>query len=171
MMRAIGITALSTIALALASQAAGIHPNLSDSAPTGLWGERPMPTTIHRGMMIWMCPPSNVGVVKRLSDGGALPYGNCPETNAGLLLKPIQALPGDTVRINRGNPATVNGKPLSNTVASETLPAWPDGEYTVKPGEVWVFSSYSNKSFDSRYFGPVSITLVKGEAVPLLVNN
>lgn len=171
MKRSIGIAALSTIAAIYVSQAAGFYPNLSTSAPIGIWGKRPIPENLHRGMMIWMCPPSTVAVVKRLADDGALPYGPCPDSNVARLLKPIQALPGDTVQISHGYPAEVNGVPLSNTVASETLPAWPDGEYTVKPGEVWVFSSYSNKSFDSRYFGPVSITLVKGEAVPLLVNN
>jgi type IV secretory pathway protease TraF len=78
-------------------------------------------------------------------------------------------LPGDTVRIIQGKDATVNGVPIPNTVASGLLPAWPDGEYKVKPGEVWIFSSYNRKSFDSRYFGPVDITLVHGEAFPLLV--
>lgn len=170
MNRAIGIIALSTVALVYVSQAAGFYPNLSSSAPIGIWSKRPTPEKLHRGMMIWMCPPPTVAVVKRLAADGALPYGACPESNVALLLKPIQAVPGDTVQIHHGNPVKVNGKPLDNTAASETLPAWPDGQYKVQSGEVWVFSSYNNKSFDSRYFGPVSMNLVKGEAVPLLVN-
>lgn len=170
MKRAIGIMALSTVALVYASQAAGIYPNLSSSAPIGLWSKRPIPQQLQRGMMVWICPPSTVAVVQRLADAGALPYGVCPESNVALLLKPIAAVPGDTVQISHGNPVKVNGVAIPNTVSSETLPAWPDGEYKVQPGEVWVFSSYNKKSFDSRYFGPVSINLVKGEAIPLFVN-
>ena len=169
MRRAIGVAALSTVALVYVSQAAGFYPNLSTSAPIGIWSKRPIPEQLHRGTMIWMCPPSSVAVVKRLADGGALPYGSCPESNVALLLKPVQAVSGDTVQIDHGNPVKVNGKPLANTIASETLLAWPDGKYTVKPDEVWVFSSYSDKSFDSRYFGPVNITLIHGEAKPLLI--
>lgn len=170
MRRAIGIIALSTVALAHVAQAIGIRPNISASAPVGLWLDRPITTPLHRGMMIGVCPPPTVPLVKLFSENGTLPYGPCPETNVALLLKPIRALPGDTVRISHGNPAKVNGIALSNTIASESLPVWPDGEYTVQPGEVWVFSSYNSDSFDSRYFGPVSINLVRGEAVPLLVN-
>jgi len=170
MRRAIGIFALSTVALAHIGQAVGIRPNFSASAPVGLWLDRPISSPLYRGMMIGVCPPPTVAVVKLFSVNGTLPYGPCSETNVALLLKPIRALPGDTVKISHGSPAKVNGIALSNTIASESLPAWPDGEYTVQPGEVWLFSSYSEKSFDSRYFGPVSIDLVKGEAIPLLVN-
>lgn len=168
MMRAIGIIALSTVALAHVAQAIGIRPNFSDSAPPGLWIERPITAPLRHGMMIGICPPPTVPLVQLFLDDGTLPYGDCPKK--WLLLKPVQALPGDTVQISHGNPVKVNEIALPNTIASETLPAWPDGEYTVKPGEVWVFSSYSERSFDSRYFGPVSINLVKGEAVPLFVN-
>jgi conjugative transfer signal peptidase TraF len=170
MRRAFVVTAFAFVAVAHIGQAVGIRPNISASAPVGLWLDRPISSPLHRGMMIGVCPPPTVAVVKLFSENGTLPYGPCPETNVALLLKPIQALPGDTVKISHGQLATVNGITLSNTIASETLPAWPAGEYKVQPGEVWVFSSYNKKSFDSRYFGPVSIDLVKGEAVPLLVN-
>jgi conjugative transfer signal peptidase TraF len=170
MRRAIGIIALGTVAIILAGQAAGIRPNISASAPVGLWLDRPISSPLYRGMMIGVCPPPTVAVVRLFSENGTLPYGPCPETNVALLLKPIRAIPGDTVQISHGNPAMVNGMALSNTISSESLPAWPDGEYIVQPGEVWVFSSYNERSFDSRYFGPVSITLIHGEAIPLLVN-
>lgn len=169
MQRAIGIIALSTVVLALTAQATGIRANFSGSAPTGLWIERPISEPLHRGMLIGVCPPSTIALVRLFAENGTLPYGECPETNVALLLKPIQALPGDTVTINRGKPAIVNGKRLPNTEASSFLPAWPDGEYKVKKGEVWIFSSYSSKSFDSRYFGPVSIAAIHGEAHPLFV--
>ena len=169
MMRAIGFFTLGTVALTMSAHVAGIRPNISESAPVGLWIDRPMTSPLHRGMMIGICPPSTSALVQLFSSNGTLPYGKCAETKVALLLKPVRALPGDAVRISHRNPATVNGIPLANTVASERLPAWPDGEYIVKPDEVWVFSSHSAKSFDSRYFGPVKIADIQSRAFPLLV--
>ena len=63
----------------------------------------------------------------------------------------------------------MNGAVLANTVAEESIPAWPDGEYVVSSGEVWIFSSYNPKSFDSRYFGPVKIKDIQSQAFPLMV--
>ena len=39
----------------------------------------------------------------------------------------------------------------------------------MQPGEVWLFSSYSAGSFDSRYFGPVVLASVRGIARPVVV--
>lgn len=169
MIRAIGFFALGTVALTLSAHVAGIRPNISESAPIGLWIKREITGSLHRGMMIGICPPPTVPLVQLFSANGTLPYGECPETNVAPLLKPIRALPGDIVRISRGSAAWVNGSPLPNTAAAESLPAWPDGEYVVKPGEVWIFSSHSPKSFDSRYFGPVKITDIQSSAIPLMV--
>lgn len=164
----VGVAILSTVTLILAGQAAGIRPNISNSAPIGLWLDRPITTPLRRDMMIGVCPPPTVPVVKLFSDNGALPHGNCPG-NVALLLKPIRAIPGDTVQIRRGKEANVNGKPIPNTTAAIGMEAWPDGDYLVRPGQVWVFSSHNAKSFDSRYFGPVDISLIRCEAMPLLV--
>ena len=64
---------------------------------------------------------------------------------------------------------TVNGVALPNTAAMPALPGWPAGRYIVQPGEVWLFSSYSAGSFDSRYFGPVVLASVRGIARPVAV--
>jgi type IV secretory pathway protease TraF len=37
------------------------------------------------------------------------------------------------------------------------LPQIPLGSYVVRPGTVWVVSSYSPLSFDSRYFGAIPL--------------
>lgn len=169
MRRAIGIVTLGTVALALVGQAAGIRPNFSDSAPVGLWITRPITTPLQRDMMVGVCPPSTVPLVKLFAENGTLPYGNCPESRVALLLKPVRALPGDIVGIKKGNSVTVNGEPIPNSSASDSFQSWPDGEYTVQPGEVWVFSSYSPKSFDSRYFGPVKIKDIQSLVFPIMV--
>lgn len=167
--RTIGISALGTISLILLSHAVGVRGNLSDSAPVGLWIKRPIDSDLQRDMMIGVCPPPTVPVVRLFSENGTLSFGQCPETNVALLLKPVRALPGDVVRISRGREARVNGTVLANTIAEESITAWPDGEYVVSPGEVWIFSSYNPKSFDSRYFGPIKIKDIQSQVFPLAV--
>lgn len=122
----------------------GLRLNFTDSAPIGLWSIKPL-SHIERGTIAFMFP------------GGHK------------FLKPISAIEGDTVTIRFGHPVTVNGNELPNTTAQPGIQAWPDGTYTVKRGEVWVFSSYTNRSYDSRYFGPLGASTVEGEAIPLLV--
>lgn len=168
--RAVGIIGLSATALIVASTAMGVRVNLTDSSPIGLWVEHRIDrSSLRRGQFVLICPPEKP-VVQLMIDGGYLSPGNCPKTQVAPLGKRIRALPGDTVRIETGLPLKVNGFPIPNTIAKETLPTWPDGEYIVQPGDVWILSSYSEKSFDSRYFGPVPISNVRGEATPLLVN-
>jgi conjugative transfer signal peptidase TraF len=156
------IVSMCGIALMHVGMEAGLRLNFTDSAPHGLWIERTA-AHIKRGMLVSVCPP-DMPIVK-----SALVFGTCPETNVMPLLKTIAAIPGDTVRLRRGHAATVNGHELPNTAARDTIPAWPGGEYTVVPGQVWVFSTYNPKSFDSRYFGPVDISQIQGEAEPVLV--
>jgi conjugative transfer signal peptidase TraF len=153
---------MCVIALMHVGMEAGLRLNFTDSAPYGLWIERPT-QHIQRGMLVSVCPP-DTPIAKSV-----LAFGTCPETNVMPLMKAIAAIPGDTVRLHRGRSATVNDKELPNTAARDTVPAWPDGEYIVKPGQVWVFSTYNPKSFDSRYFGPVDISQIQGKATAVLV--
>jgi type IV secretory pathway protease TraF len=39
----------------------------------------------------------------------------------------------------------------------------------VGSGDIWVLSGHDPRSFDSRYFGPVPVANVQGEARPLWV--
>ena len=164
------IIAYCTLILLIGSMHSRLHLNLSASAPIGLWTEKPInPATIKRGTLISFCPPDSP-IVRRVIELKTLVEGDCLNTNLAPFLKPVAAVSGDIVRLQEGMPARINGSPLLNTISRESFPAWPDGEYKVKPGEVWVFSSYSDRSFDSRYFGPVSVDQIKGEAAPFLVS-
>jgi conjugative transfer signal peptidase TraF len=85
----------------------------------------------------------------------------------------MAARPGDTVQLTAGGMA-VNGRLLANTAplvtdtAGRPLQHWPFGKYVVAPGTVWLASSYSPRSFDSRYFGPVDASQVREQVRPLL---
>ena len=151
-------------------RAAGLRVNFTDSAPHGLWQVRAADAAaIKRGSLIEVCPPDSP-VVRLMGAKGYLSAGNCDGSSVAPLLKPVSAVPGDTIRLRRGEPVTVNAVSLPNTQAMPAIPAWPEGDYIVQPGELWLFSSYSSGSFDSRYFGPVALTCVRGVAVPVAVN-
>jgi conjugative transfer signal peptidase TraF len=88
-------------------------------------------------------------------------------------LKPVVAKPGDVVELSaRG--ISVNGALLSNTapLSKDTkgrpLEPWPFGRYVVASGTVWVASSYHPRSFDSRYFGPISAAGIRERLKGLL---
>lgn len=157
--------------LAIGSMHGSLHLNLSESAPRGLWLERPIDRdTFKRGSWVSVCPPITP-VTKTVAAMNILPIGDCPGLGVVPLLKPVGAVTGDVVRLYNGRSAVVNGKTIPNTIARHTLPAFPNGEYIVKPGEVWLFSSYSERSFDSRYFGPVKIDQVQGRAIPFITED
>ena len=172
MRKVIGGTVLVAAALMIGVVQAGFRLNFTDSAPHGVWIVHPVDfrmITARRGRIISVCPPA-VPVVKWMGENGFLPYGTCQKTNVAPLLKAIGAVPGDVVTLKNGAPVLVNGEVLPNTESINPELAWPAGEYVVKPWQVWVFSTYSGSSFDSRYFGPVDAFSIRGEAFPVYVN-
>jgi conjugative transfer signal peptidase TraF len=88
-------------------------------------------------------------------------------------MKPIIAGPGDSVKVSRGG-ITVNSRLIANTAAKQKdsrgrpMYPWATGEYMVPEGFVWVASSYNDWSFDSRYFGPLPVALIRSRLTPLL---
>lgn len=171
--RHVGIAAVSLAALIGATfalgKAAGLRVNMTDSAPHGLWLVRATGAAqFKRGELVEICPPVSP-VVSIMASRGYLPPGECAGLAVSPLLKPLSAIPGDTIRLQQGKPVMVNGVALPNTVAMPAIPAWPEGTYTVQPGQAWLFSSYSAGSFDSRYFGPVELATVRGIASPFAV--
>lgn len=149
--------------------AAGLRYNTTVSAPRGVWRIAHVgPQQIARGMMVSVCPPAE-RVVQAMRDKGYLGPGDCPGTRTEPLLKPVVAVAGDTVTVRPGKPLAVNGEALPNSTANANMPAWPSGSYRVKPGHVWLVSSYDPNSFDSRYFGPVAVSSIRGQAVPVLI--
>jgi conjugative transfer signal peptidase TraF len=156
-----------TLALALVASWAGLRLNDSPSMPTGIYVTSSYESN---ATLVVFCPADPFD---RLSvERGYRSRGNCPD-GADPLAKPIAARPGDTVEIAaRG--ITVNGHLLPNTAplvkdsAGRPLFHWPFRRYVVAPGTVWVASSYSSRSFDSRYFGPVEASQVREHVRPLL---
>lgn len=162
-LRTIRRTALVTtggvVAMFQLSGSLGLRINTSPSLPLGLY----ITTTDASANLVEFCPaePSATLSIVR----GYRAPGTCGD-GAAPLLKPIVAKCGDVVEVSALGIA-VNGTLLRNTAPLSTdtkgrhLGAWPSGRYIVVPGTIWVASSYHPRSFDSRYFGPVSIAAIR----------
>jgi len=145
----------------------GLVVNTSPSLPIGLY----IRTRDANANLVEFCPaePFATLAVRR----GYREAGNCPD-GAAPLLKPVVAMSGDLVEFS-ANGITVNGVLLRNTAPlprdtkGRPLEAWPSGSYFIARGTVWVASSYNPRSFDSRYFGPVSAAAIRHHVKPLLV--
>lgn len=98
-------------------------------------------------------------------------YGRGWVKEGTLLLKDVGALAGDIVSIDESK-IFINsqyiGPVLDKDREGKPLPKL-RGVFIVEPGQFVPISNYMPNSFDGRYFGAVSISLVKGIAKPVLV--
>jgi conjugative transfer signal peptidase TraF len=145
----------------------GVRINMTASLPKGIY----LITNDEDAPLVEFCPQ---GVFSALSAvRGYRPRGLCPD-GAAPILKPVIAHSGDTVGLNTDG-IRVNGRLLPNTAprlvdtAGRPLPAWPPGVYSVAPATVWVASNYHPDSFDSRYFGPIPLDIIRHRLRPLWV--
>jgi conjugative transfer signal peptidase TraF len=164
---AIGVLG-SALLLLLAGSIAGFRLNLTGSLPPGLY--RAAPGALVRGSLVLVCLSPQVAAFARargyVPRGGACPGGVLP------VGKPVLALPGDTVTVTATG-LRVNGVPVPNSFVLATdhrgraLPRLAPGPYLVRPGTLWVVSTYARASFDSRYFGPVALAGVRSYLRPV----
>ena len=155
----------SVLALFAIIGTAGIRINATPSLPVGLYIEADA-----NSRLIEFCP---VGPAAWLAASrGYRTSGDCPD-GASALLKPIIAKAGDIVELTAAGISVnahfvPNTAPLSMDTKHRPLEHFPYGRYVVAQEEVWVASSYNARSFDSRYYGPVPIYLIREHLKPLL---
>jgi conjugative transfer signal peptidase TraF len=144
----------------------GIRVNASSSLPIGLY----VKTSARRANLVEFCPPEPFA---SFSKGRSYrPSGNCPDA-AEPLMKPVVAAEGDIVEVSASGVA-VNGRLLPNSnprpvdTRDRPLRHWPFGNYRVAASTVWVVSSFNQRSFDSRYFGPIPSVCIRSRLLPLL---
>ena len=146
----------------------GVRFNTTESLPRGLYI-----TTARETKLVEFCPPEPFASFA-LSRGYRNP-GSCPDGGMPLL-KPVVAIAGDLVEFSERGIA-VNGHFFDNTAPLTTdscgrpLTPWLFGNYRVAPGTVWVASSYSPKSFDSRYFGPIPVAAIQDHVRPMMTGS
>lgn len=172
--RAISLRVVGIIIVlaAVALNRADFRINFTDSVPIGIY--RLSPTTsagLERGILVAVCaPPSAAAIGLRR---GYLGHGPCTDRTE-LLLKSVAAVAGDEIRVTTAG-VTVNARllarsrPLPRDRFGRTLILWPCGRFRLAPDQVWLYAA-DDRSWDSRYFGPVSVANIKANAVPLLTN-
>ncbi len=152
------------------SRIAGLRLNDSVSMPRGLYRVEPLDGPLQRGEVVTVCPPMGMAMLDAIQRD-YVPHGDC-EGGFAPLVKPVGAVPGDEVTLTPGG-IDVNGEAIPNTAqlvadsAGRPLHAMPPMTYKVAAGQVWLIANFSEKSFDSRYFGPVPIAAVMSRARPV----
>lgn len=133
--------------------------NETASVPVGLYRVRPG-SALHVGDMATIRLPDRLALL--LAKRGYLPFG-VP------LLKPVSALPGQTV-CRAKDSVTIDGKRVGDALTSDhrgrPLPVW-QGCHRLSPDEIFVMNPAEPRSLDGRYFGPLPASSVIGRAVPI----
>ena len=147
--------------------------NFTHSAPFGIYRPAPEPTQLSHGTSpyAFFCPDQRWPGLKN-NPNTRRSLGTCPDGYAALL-KPVVAWPGDAVTTSPSGVAVngtlvSNSAPLTRDSLGRELHPYPYGTYQVQAEQIWVVSSYSSKSFDSRYFGPVPLKTVREWVRPLI---
>jgi conjugative transfer signal peptidase TraF len=134
--------------------------NASDSAPRGWWLITNA-TRVQVGDAVIADLPAPVAALA--AERRYLPR-NTP------VLKYIAALAGQRV-CTRDRVVTINGmalaRALSHDGAGRKLPVWRHCR-TLADGELFLLNPLRSASFDSRYFGPIPYSAVRGIAHPLV---
>jgi conjugative transfer signal peptidase TraF len=166
----IGVVATFAFAV-VALQRASLRINFTGSMPIGIYLLLPLqPNGVKRGMLIAGCAPTRAAEIGR--QRGYLGAGPCRD-DTELLLKSVMAVAGDEVDVTPAGVA-VNGCLLARSHAAvrdwsgRRLPAWPHGRYLLGSDQVWLYAPV-DRSWDSRYWGPVAAADVQAEATPLFV--
>lgn len=154
-------------ALAVVGHLLGLRLNLTSSIPPGIY--RTTSEAVTRGTTVIACLPAEASAFAAAR--GFVPRGRCPDGRSPIG-KTVAALPGDSVHVDTTG-VSVNGHLIPNSRAlphdsrGRFLPQL-DGDYLVPPKQVWLVSSYSARSYDSRYFGGVPDSLLVERVRPIL---
>ena len=148
--------------------ASGLHVNLTDSLPRGIYQETREP--IMRGVLVMECLP--LELAKLGLQRGWLMRGSCP-TGAMPVLKRVVAVAGDTVEL--GEYVTINGQVLLGTRTlfldsqGREIPRKARGTITLQEGEVFLLANYTPTSWDSRYYGAARVEDIIATVKPILI--
>lgn len=161
-------TALLGFILLLECSWLGLRFNRTHSVPMGFyWAISKNP---NKGDYVSFCP-AETPVIRQAVERGYLAIGNCPG-HVERLLKIVVAMAGDNVSIQPDG-VRINGQLLPNSqVLNRDGLGRPLAPFALKSirlqaNELWVMTDHNNRSFDSRYFGPIRTEQVSDVVKPL----
>jgi conjugative transfer signal peptidase TraF len=148
-------------------RAFGLRFNLTASLPLGIYRVSSEPPS--RGSIVQVCLDSATADFAQAR--GYLGPGAC-KSGVRPLGKIVLAVEGDVVtfeqdRIRVNGEGVANSETASKDSRGRALPHYAWGEHRMGPGELWLFSPYHRKAFDSRYFGPVRVSQAVSVIEPL----
>jgi len=152
--------------LALSARYTGFTVNVSASMPYWIWREASS-LPVERGRVVSFCPTLNQ-TQQEANSASWLSKADCLD---GLMpvLKFIAAVAGDKVLVSAEG-ISVNGELLQNSSRDNSALLRNglvlEGSYSVETGQLWLVSSYNSSSLDSRYYGPITSSQVKGVYCP-----
>ncbi len=154
---AMGLAVMGILAIApLGFVSPPLFFNVTASLPRGFYRVE-IRDTLRKGDYIRTCVPENAAAFAL--QRGYLTPGSCPGGTTPIG-KRVVALPGDTVHVTR------QGVYIRRRALAHSVPQSMDrkgrpvsaafGEHVLGKGECFVVSTYNERSYDSRYFGPVT---------------
>lgn len=137
----------------------GLRIQHTGSLPLGVYQDVPSTALVRGAIGVWCLPRE---IARWAVARGYLGRGSCAG-GAEPLGKVVLGMAGDTVQLTaRG--VILNGRAVPNSApilidshGRRITPA-PYRTYILGPGSVWLWSPYTSRSFDSRYFGSVPTT-------------
>ena len=165
-----GFTTFGFVLVAAASSV-GLRFNLTSSLPVGLYRVTHDSATIERGAIVLYCLPPPMGAFA--NKRGYVPRGGqCPDGLAPIG-KIVAAITGDTVVVTTDG-ITINGmlqahsRALASDLKGRQLPHLFARSYVVQRDYVWLLAP-SERSFDSRYLGPLLARNVLARVQPVWI--
>lgn len=146
-----------------------VRCNWTGSAPLGVYAVQ-RHAVPDRDDLVVVCPPGRVAEFGRRR--GYLQGGSCPSGTSSILKQAV-AIGGDEIELQDAY-LSVNGRIVDHSrrhaldSVGRALGSYPAGRYVVRSGELWLLGVHRERSWDSRYFGPVPVASVIGVARPLL---
>ena len=157
------LLALSIVTTYLKSQHYGVSIQISNSMPKGLYLTTPINTPKKDSTVLFYTSAATEQLMKQRQW----------ITYKTPIMKKVAAVPGDLACIEDHH-LLINNQYYSSiaTIDSKKRPL-PQLAFcrTLKNNEYFLISNYSEKSFDSRYFGPIPREKIIAKATPLWLNN
>jgi len=162
-------TSLILTAMVILFKTNGYILNNTSSYPIGIY-KITKKDLYNKGTLVSFCAPQNNTIKKLVEYGFAASNATC-KNGTPILLKKLVALEGDKITI-------INNHVYINTILqpkSKIFFVGRSGNYLerqnsqiINKGNFWAMSDYNERSYDSRYYGQVSLDNIKGAAMPVL---
>lgn len=155
-------------ALLLFAGAAGLRINDTPSIPRGLY--RTTTEMVARGQHVLVCLASRP-LVQRALERGYLGAGRC-SAGSSYLMKRVWAVPGDHVAV-QDDGVYINGARVPNSTphaadrGGRPLPRYRVDDCVLGREQYLLLSETHPRSFDGRYFGPVTRSEIVAVIRPL----